>query len=240
MKRLIAMIFAFIFTCSLFGCALQGTNRPIPPRNPGIAEPEPQEQPSQQPEEPSDRLNEQEKPEDQPVAEPVITITEQTLVDQLGGHTVTITTPVADLQNPTAAEIINQYFSLLSGKVRDYAEGDLSAMNGVTCTVTAEYRNTWTSGTVLSFLWTVDTVTNSPELPGSSTIVSVNFDPTTGRILTFRDLFGDNSAAIRGQFVTRARNLISQQLSNHYYYDDWSELVAITATYLPQEMVALG
>ena len=222
MKKLMALCLSLVLILTEASCALQGTNLPETPPQPGIAEPEPQPPAVEpEPETPS-------APAEQPLPEPVFSAVDQTVVDQLGGNTVTVTIPTVELPNSAAAEIINQYFSLLSGKVRDYAEGDLTSVPGVICTVTAEYALTRISDTVLSFLWTVDTVTNSPELPGSTTVSAVTFDPGTGRILTFRDLFGGQSGAVRGQFITCAKAVIAQQEANHYYFDGWKELLSTT------------
>lgn len=141
----------------------------------------------------------------------------------LGDTAVSITRP--EVQGGTAAaEIINQYFTMLSGKVLDYAEGDLSPMPGVTYSVTAAYELTYATDQVLSFLWTVDTVTSSPEFPESTAVSAATFDGSTGNLLTFSTLFGSHVQTVRNLFAVQARKVIAAQSQNHYYFEAWQTL----------------
>jgi len=156
---------------------------------------------------------------------------------------VTITTPTIELPSADAAEAINQYFQHLGSKVRDYAEGDLTMQPGNICTVHAGYTLTWVSDTALSFLWTVETTTTSTELPGNTTVSSVSFDPGTGRILTFRDLFGDRVSDVKSLFLAQAKTVVAQREESYYYYDEWRSLAAETMDescfYLTEEGVCM-
>ncbi len=241
MKRFWALILALCLLAGLIGCAAQHTNIPAETPEAGISEPEvpsdhTEPTPPQEPPVSSDLI-------DEPLPEPVFSAVDNTVVDQLAGNTVTITTPTVELPSADAAESINRYFELLSGKVQDYAEGDLSMQPGVTCTVIAGHKLTWVSDTALSFLWTVETTTTSAELPGSTTVSAVSFDPGTGKILTFRDVFGDHAGDAKELFVAQARAVIAQREANYYYFDEWNELAATaldeSCFYLAEEGVCV-
>jgi len=246
MKQHILLLFVLILLAVFPSCALQGTNVPDTPPQSDIAEqPQtPQPAPSEPvlPTEPS-LPTQPSVSVDPPLPEPVFSAVDNTVVDQLAGNTVTITTPTVELPSAEAAENINQYFQLLAGKVRDYAEGDLSIQPGITSTVHAGYTLTRVSDTVLSFLWTVETTTTSPELPGNTAVSAVSFDPGTGRILTFRDIFGERAADVKALFLTEAKTIIAQREEHHYYYDGWDSLAAETMDescfYLTDEGVCL-
>jgi len=223
MNRIRAALLALCLLFSLTGCALQSPNTPQPTPEPDpVITPEPLPEPLPEPKpEPAPVV-----PDPVPMPNPVLRVSEKTESAVLGSTPVTITQPVVELQNTSAAEIIHQYFSMLSGKVRDYAEGDLALQPGISCTVTAGHTLTYSSASALSFLWKVETATSSPELPGSTTVSAVTFDPVTGRLLTFRDVFGDKSGTARDLFIAKARTVIAQRAADHYYFEGWNELAA--------------
>lgn len=243
MKQRIQLLCVLFLLLSLPSCALQSTNIPeLPPvtdfsqQSYDPLPPSTDLIPPKEPSVPSESV-------DNPQPEPVFSAAESTVVEQLAGNTVSITTPSVELSSTEAAETINQYFQHLAAKVRDYAEGDLTMLPGSTCTVYAGYTLTWVSDTALSFLWTVETTTTSLELPGTTTVTAVTFDPGTGRILTFHDVFGDRSADVKALFLSRAKTVIAQREENHYYYDAWRTLAAETMDescfYLTEEGVCL-
>lgn len=127
--------------------------------------------------------------------------------------------PVFTGENQAALDIINQYFSLLLGKVLDYAEGDLSPAMGESYAVNAQYEIPYATENVLSLAWSVSTAEDSKNTL-TTTVQYFNFNPSTGNLLTFRDIFRDTEAA-RSAFVRKAR---TQMENTPGYYEHISEL----------------
>lgn len=141
---------------------------------------------------------------------------------------IRITTPVFDLTQDDAEAVINPYYTLLAGKVKDYAEGDLLQqthfpMLASKYTVTAGYTVTHASANLLSVLWQVDT-SSSDETPTQSTRSAATFDMETGNLYPFRDVFSAAPELAREKFVEKARAVIAENLGTAYYFEPWYDL----------------
>jgi len=163
-----------------------------------------------------------------PEPEPEPTALSYTWTDSPMSHSwdhnvrLSMNTPVFTGENQAALDVINEYYDLLSGKVLDYAEGDLSPNAGESYVVNAEFCVLYAAEDVLSVDWSVFT---TEELSGATTgsVKYFNFNPSTGGLITFRDLFPDADAA-RTAFVEKARQTIESDPNLHLYYDHWYEL----------------
>lgn len=205
MKRFAAILLSAAMMTSLWGCSWLDKILPPPAQTEPTA-----------PSAPTDSMV---KPE-----ETVFSVTDLTETDTLGQVAVTITTPKFTLANADAAEVINQYYRLLAGKVRDYAEGDVAAMDAP-YKVTAYYRVSYHSAGALSIGWTVETTTDT-EAPNFSSLSAGNFDIKTGKLLTFSAIFGANAEKVRGLYLDAIRAEIAAQLKDDaYYYENYTALV---------------
>lgn len=197
MKKLLAILLALLL---LTGCA----------QKPPVQEPTP--------------------PVTDPTPEPVAL--SYTVEGKTESHTrdsvqIDIVTPVLTGENQAALDVINNYFTLLRGKVLDYAEGDLHPAAGETYYVTANYVATHTTENTISLLWQVVTTT-SAEILGANLQTAVVFDAKTGNLLTFSDIFGANADAARSWFVEQTRTFIKDTADTNYFYEQ-AEALADTA-----------
>lgn len=217
MKKLLAIALCLLF---LTACGRQPAAVPEKPQDfPPVQITQPQPQPAPEPEP---------QPEPQPV--PTAAVTEVPAEYMLDDAVkVSITRPVFDLENDEAETIINEYYYLLEGKVRDYAEGDILSQatapvsEGPAFTVTAGYEVLYQVGNVLSVRWTVDTV-SAYELPAVRTVSAANFDTNTGNLYTFADVFTADADGARAAFVEQARQIIEAKSAETYYVQQWYEL----------------
>ena len=209
MKRFAAIILSAVLLISLCGCSLleKFLTFPEPPAEPTA------------PAAPPDVTDSLITPE-----EIAFSVKDETETLSLGTVLVTITRPVVELDNADAAETINQYYLLLAGKVRDYAEGDVAAL-GVPYTVTAAYTLSYSSANALSIGWTVNTATET-EAPNFSSLSAANFDVKTGKLLTFQSIFGENASAVQELYLEKIRAAVEDSLKNDaYYLDNWADLL---------------
>jgi len=190
-------------------------------------------------------------PPSSPVPDPVPpVISGENKVESVGelldypAASVRISRPAVRLENQSAAEIINNYYTLLSAKVKDYVEGDLTPnpMTEEYFTVTAEYTVTYFAENRLSILWEVTTA-SSLQTPFATAVSAASFDTQTGNLLTFDALFGKNATAVQGKFVQKARNDIGILAEEHYYYENWWDLAETALEpddfYLSQEGITV-
>lgn len=129
---------------------------------------------------------------------------------------VSMVIPVFSGENQAALDIINNYFTLLSGKVLDYAEGDLTPAPGESIVVNAEYHVYLATERTISAAWSVRTTeeTKNSSTGGESHFV---FDRATGNLCTFADVFGENGAAVKALAVEKAKEYICANPSAYYY-----------------------
>jgi len=206
MKRFAAMILTTAMLASLCGCSWLDKILPPPPAQ-------------TEPTAPSAPADSTIKPE-----EIVFSVSDLTETETLGQVAVSITKPNFTLASADAAEVINQYYRLLAGKVRDYAEGDVTAMDAP-YNVTAYYRVSYVSASALSVGWTVETTTDT-EAPNFSSLSAGNFDIKTGKLLTFSAIFGANAETVRTLFLDAIRAEIdAQRKDDAYYYENFAALV---------------
>lgn len=135
---------------------------------------------------------------------------------------ISMNTPVFTGENQAGLDVINEYYDLLSRKVLDYAEGDLAPRPGESYVVNAEFCVLYAAEDVLSVDWSVFT-TEETSGAATGTVRYFNFVPSTGGLITFRDLFTDADAA-RGAFVEKARWTIEASPDLALYYDHWYDL----------------
>jgi hypothetical protein len=209
MKRTIALILAILVIILLLGYIYQNRDKLYPtepPAEPTVSAPaEGTDSPSTAPQTP---------------AKTQFSLTDAKEDLSLGGVKVTITKPVVTLGSADASDAVNQYFNLLAGKVRDYAEGDVAAM-ATDYAVTATYKLTYESETAVSFAWIVDTHTET-EAPNFSSQTTASFDKNTGKLLTFDGIFGANTATAKNLFLQAAKTAVEAALKEDaYYFDQW-------------------
>lgn len=172
----------------------------------------------------------QPEPTPPPVTEPIpepaplsYTVQGKTQSHNRDGVKIDITIPVLTGENQKALDIVNHYFTLLSGKVLDYAEGDLYPAAGASYYVAANYVATYTTENTISLLWQVVT-SSSTDLMTADTQMAMVFDAKTGNLLTFSDLFGANADAARSWFVEEARRHIATTADTNYFYEQANAL----------------
>lgn len=160
------------------------------------------------------------EPEPEPIPEPEplsYTVGETAKNLEYDGLQVNILLPVLTGENQAALDVINNYYQLLSGKVLDYAEGDLLPQPdlGITYEVNAGYDVTHATENTVSILWQVVTVT-SAESPIVATQSAAVFDVKTGNLFTFDDIFGKNAGAAKQWFVEETKTVIANAPNNYY------------------------
>lgn len=202
MKKLLFLLLTLLF---LAACA---------PQSEPLTDPEPQP--------PATEVT----PDPVPIPEPTAlsyTVGETTKNAQYDGLQVNITLPVLTGENQSALDVINNYYTLLAGKVLDYAEGDLVSVPGTSSQVVANYDLTYATENTVSILWQITTLTTA-ESPTEFTQSAGVFDVKTGNLYTFSDVFGESAAAVRKMFVEKLRGSIPMMAESNYFYEHWYDL----------------
>ena len=159
-------------------------------------------------------------PEPQPLS---YTITETTRTSSWAGVEVEMRVPEFSGENQSALDVLNNYYTLLAGKVMDYAEGDLQPDGATSYYVTAGYVVSRATENTVSILWQVLTTTSAEILDTNAQSFAV-FDAKTGKLLTFSDIFADNADEAKAWFVEETRKFIEDTADTNYFFEQADRL----------------